>query len=82
MIPGWPDNTTRCIGLEQGYIGLPIRDVVVHCTVNGPNTPAMQTVWQPMPDEMERIAKGAGIIVQILGTQHPPLSLSVGEPPE
>lgn len=34
---------TRVIGKSQGYLGLPLRDVLIDCTVNGPNTPGMET---------------------------------------
>jgi len=49
----------------------------------------MQTCWMPTPDELEKLAKGANIIVELLGNiqdvdgrSHPPIKLSVGEFPE
>ncbi|HLP70429.1 MAG TPA: hypothetical protein VK181_23225 [Rhizobium sp.] len=72
---------TRIIGKSQGYLGLPIRDIATDCPVNGPGTPAMETAWLPTPDEIEAINAGAPIILRILGTGHPPVSLYVGEVP-
>jgi hypothetical protein len=45
------EGATRHIGESQGYDGLPVRDEVVHCTVNGPGTPSMVTAWTPTPQE-------------------------------
>jgi hypothetical protein len=41
----------------------------------------MTTAWEPTPDELEAIAKGAPIYVRIFGTSHPPIMVFVGEPP-
>jgi len=81
MLIAMIEGATRVIGKSQRYLGLPIKDVMVDCTVNGPNTPAMLTAWTPTPDELERLNAGAGVILRILGTRHPPVMLEVGEPP-
>ncbi|WP_296584274.1 hypothetical protein [Xanthobacter sp.] len=73
-IPG----ATRTIGESQGYLGLPLRDEPVHCTVNGPATPSMVTAWLPTPDEVAALMAGAAVHVRILGTAHPPIMLGVG----
>lgn len=73
---------TRTIGKSQGYIGLPLRDVVINCTVNGEGTPAMETAWLPTPAEIDRINSGAPVILRVLGTAHPPVAIEVGEVPE
>jgi len=72
---------TRVIGRSQGYYGLPLRDVMVNCSVNGPETPAMETAWFPTPAELAAIAAGAPIILRILGTGHPPVQLYSGAVP-
>lgn len=77
-IPG----ATRVIGKVQGYLGLPIRDDVVECSVNGPNTPSMTTSWQPTPEELDRLQQGASVHVTLLGRSHPPIIVSVGEAPD
>ncbi|MBA9070250.1 hypothetical protein FHR71_004016 [Methylobacterium sp. RAS18] len=41
------EGCTRVLGKSQGYLGLPIRDEVITCTVGGPKTPAMTTAWLP-----------------------------------
>jgi hypothetical protein len=74
-------GATRVIGKSQGYIGLPLRDVVINDAVNGPATPAMETAWLPSPAEIEAIVAGAPIILRVLGTAHPPVMLEVGEAP-
>lgn len=43
--------------------------------------PGMTSAWQPTPDEIERIKAGASIHLTVLGTVHPPVSMSVGQPP-
>lgn len=75
-------GATRILGKSQGYLGLPIRDDVIACTVNGEGTPAMTTAWLPTPREIEAIVMGAPVHVRILGTQHPPIMVEVGEVPE
>lgn len=75
------DGATRVLGKSQGYLGLPLRDVMINCAVGGPDTPAMETAWLPTPDELARIAAGGPVILRVLGTQHPPVMLSVGPAP-
>lgn len=70
---------TRVIGETQGYIGLPLRDIVVNDSVSGPDTPAMQTAWAPSADEIEAIGDGLPIILTVLGQGHPPVMISVGD---
>ncbi|GEP11670.1 hypothetical protein MMMDOFMJ_4310 [Methylobacterium gnaphalii] len=78
---GRPEGTTRVLGRSQGYLGLPIRDETINCSVGGPETPAVTTAWIPTPDEVAAIVAGAPIHVRILGTVHPPIMVSIGEPP-
>lgn len=73
---------TRIVGKSQDYFGLPMRDVIVADTVNGPRTPAMESAWLPTPDEIAAINAGAPIILRILGNVPPPVMLYVGEVPE
>lgn len=75
------DGATRVLGKSQGYLGLPIRDVKLNCTVGGEGTPAMITAWEPTPDEIERLRRGAPIYLTVLGSAHPPVLLQVGELP-
>ena len=75
-------NATRVIGKSQGYLRLPLRDELVNDTVNGPGTPSMVTAWEPTPDELERLNRGALVQLRILGTSHPPVMIDVGEAPE
>ena len=75
------EGATRVIGKSQGYLGLPIRDERINCTVNGEGTPAMVTAWQPTPDELARLLAGASVHLRILGTAHPPVMIEVGNAP-
>lgn len=77
------EGATRTIGKEQGYHGLPIRDELINCKVNGPETPQMTTAWEPTPDELLRLLCGGSVLLHILGgPNHPPVSIDVGNPPE
>lgn len=78
---GMIEGHTRIIGKSQGYLGLPLRDVILESTVTGPETPAMETAWLPTPREIEAINAGAPIILTIIGEGHPPVMLSVGDVP-
>ena len=75
------EGCTRVIGKSQGYLGLPLRDIVIDDTVNGPQTAAMETAWLPTPDEIAAINAGAPIILRVLGTGHPPVMLYTGKVP-
>ena len=77
MIIGRIPNATRVLGKSQGYLGLPLRDEVRNTTVDG-ETPVMVTAWEPTPDELERLNKGASVHLVVVGTQHPPVMLEVG----
>lgn len=76
------DNATRVIGKSQGYLGLPIRDELINCAVNGIGTPSMVTAWIPTPDELAALNAGAAVHVRLLGVRHPPIMLTVGDPPD
>lgn len=81
MMIGRIAGATRVLGKSQGYLGLPLRDVTINCSVDGPATPAMETAWLPSPAEIAAIAAGAPIILRVLGTAHPPVMMDVGAPP-
>ena len=75
------DGATRVLGQSQGYLGLPVRDEVITCTVGGPDTPCMVTAWEPTPQELAAIAAGGTIYLRILGIGHPPVMIWA-EPPK
>lgn len=70
-------GANRVCGKAQGYLGLPVRDVAV--TINGVEIPTMQTAWTPTPDELDRLNKGANVIVSIYGTTPAPIMLTVDD---
>lgn len=82
MIIGAIEGATCIIGKSQGYKGLPVRAEVISCSVNGPSTPSMVTAWLPTPAELEALNAGAAVHVRILGTAHPPMLVTVGDPPK
>lgn len=82
MIIAMIKNATRIIGRSQGYLGLPLRDELIDCPVNGPNTPSMVTAWEPTPDELAKLIAGAPVHLRVLGSSHPPVMVFVGEVPE
>lgn len=81
MMIGRIEGCTRVLGKSQGYLGLPVRDLVIADAVNGPGTPAMETAWLPTPAEIEKIRAGAPIILRLIGSGHPPAMIDVGEVP-
>lgn len=74
-------GATRVLGKEQGYLGLPVRDEFINCTVNGEGTPSMVTAWHPTPRELDALNAGAPVHIRILGSNHPPIMVEVGEVP-
>lgn len=75
------EGATRIVGRSQGYHGLPLRDELIHCTVNGPATPCMVTAWAPTPEELAALNAGASVHVRILGCAPPPMLVLVGPVP-
>lgn len=72
-------GATRVLGKSQGYMGLPLRDELVHCSVGGEETPSMVTAWEPTPDELARLNAGAPVLLRLIGTGHPPVMIEVGD---
>ena len=66
---GWQPST-------QGPCGhLAIRD---EPTSAGPG---MTSAWEPTPDELDRLKRGAPVLLTVLGAVHPPVDVRVGEAP-
>jgi hypothetical protein len=77
MIIAMIKGATRVCGKAQGYLGLPVRDMIIIDKASGHHAPAMETAWTPSPDELDRLNKGANVIVRILGEVPPPMMLTV-----
>jgi hypothetical protein len=78
------DGVTRTLGVSQGYSGLPVMDGTMELPPDqdgGGVVPCMTTKWVFTDEERTIIARGGAIEVRILGSQHPPISLAVEEPP-
>jgi len=82
MQVGCIEGATRIVGKSQGYLGLPIRDEVIVCAVNGAQTPAMLTAWVPSAEELAALNAGAAVHVRVLGCVPPPMMVLVGPVPE
>ncbi|WP_244496317.1 hypothetical protein [Aureimonas ureilytica] len=76
------EGATRVIGKSQGYLGLPLRDELLTCSVGGPETPAMVSAWEPTPRELAELQAGAAVHLRVLGTAHPPVYVYVGPVPD
>lgn len=74
---GTIEGHTRTLGEAQGYHALPLRDITINDTVTGPGTPAMETAWEPTPEEITALVLGAPIILRVVGTGHPPVMIDV-----
>lgn len=79
MIIKMIEGVTRVLGVSQGYRGLPVRDELQNTPVDGPQTPMMVSAWEPTPDELERLNRGALVYLRIVGKSHPPVRLEVGD---
>jgi hypothetical protein len=85
MIIGNIEGATRRLGRPRRWTWvqsardriatLPVRDEVVD------GVPKMVSAWMPTPDEIARIVAGAPVYLSVIGRRHPPVRLSVGEPP-
>lgn len=65
---GWDHETDgRCDALEV--------------RVNIRHPPSMTSAWFPTPDEIERIKRGAPVLLEIVSASHPPVALTVGDVP-
>lgn len=69
------------IGEAQGYDPLCVLRHPVNCSVNGPSTPAMSTLWHPSPEELELLNAGQPVVVRLIGHEHPPIAVLVPAPP-
>jgi hypothetical protein len=82
MMIGRIEGTTRVLGKQQGYLGLPVRDGTINCTVGGPDVPCMTTAWLPTPEELALLNAGASVHVRLIGKGHPPIMVEVGPVPD
>jgi len=82
MLIGRITGATRVLGKSQGYLGLPVRDEKLNCSVGGEETPCMTTAWFPTPEELAAMNAGAPVHVRLIGVNHPPIMVEVGAAPE
>jgi hypothetical protein len=78
-------ETRRLAESQKEYSPLSIRDERVDLHMpDGRTVPVngMVAAFEPTPEEIAKINKGAPIALRILGDRWPPVSLFVGEVPE
>jgi hypothetical protein len=75
------EHATRMLGRLQGYKGLPVRDEQIHDQTTGTWTYCMTTAWHPTPAELTALMLGAAVHVRLIGKDHPPITVGVGEVP-
>lgn len=68
-------DTTRSLGEDQGFEVLHVED-----RQYGDGTNEMRTTWRLTPEERHALSCGAFLYVHVLGVNHPPIKLTVGEP--
>lgn len=73
------EGFTRELGKAQGYFTLYIKDVVIG--EPGSQCPAMQSAWEPTPDELALLCAGAPIVITLLGNVHAPIQVGIGNLP-
>jgi len=82
MLPGRIQGHTRYLGKPPGWEPETDGDcahlAVLDTDLGG--LPIMMSVWEPTPKEIEALARGAKIVLTVVGTGHPPVALHVDEP--
>lgn len=79
MVPKLIDGATRHLGApknwnpeQDGRCGrLAIRDLPIE---GGGNI--MQSIWEPSPSDIMKIVAGGCVMLDILGTEHPPVAVT------
>jgi hypothetical protein len=81
--PGWDNAKGHCGALAVRFE--PVEDapgmaraVRIEISTQGLQ---MRSAWFPNADELARLQAGAPVHLVIVGTIHPPVHLSVGDPP-
>ncbi len=67
------NNETRHFARTENLLGLSIRDEKID------GMDIMISAWEPTPNELALLNSGATIYLHIVGVQHPPVALTVGE---
>lgn len=84
MIPVRIRDFTRWLGPppEWSEEGKPCKSLAIRDVVNRGTGRAMESAWEPDPQERLAVAAGANVIFGVAGTVHPPIYAYAGEPPE
>lgn len=81
MLMGFIRGFTRTLGVSQGYRALRIRDGVARGE-GGVEYPSMKSLWHFSEKDLAVIRRGGAIELEVLGTGHPPVRLTVVPPEE
>ena len=78
MLPIRIADATRILAETQDeYFALAIRDEILENI-----GPAMTSLWEPTPAELELLKAGGHVRLSIMGAVHPPVMMSVQGPPK
>lgn len=64
-----------------GKSDLPAQRCALVNETSGLSSAGFESTWEPDQGERRALANGAPLLLNLWGTQHPPVSLEVGEPP-
>jgi hypothetical protein len=86
MIAASIEGRTRYLGKPRDWRpevdgpcgSLAIRDEI---TTAGAGA-VMASAWEPTPEELDRLNRGAKVVLWVIGNVHPPVAVSVGSAPE
>lgn len=77
---GMIEGHTRICGEAQGFMGLPLRDELLHVDGMG-IVNEMTSAWIPTPDELAALNAGAAVHVKMWGDSPAPMKVEVGKVP-
>jgi hypothetical protein len=83
MIPKRIPKATRYLGAPVGWKPEE-RGPCAHLAIRDMDTtagPAMMSLWEPTPDELERLNLGAPVSLLVIGQVHAPVMIAVGTVP-
>lgn len=79
MIPTALKGHNREVGRAQGFVPLCLRDTFTFDSGTGKTYPCMETAFLPTKEQIVKLIAGEPLVVRILGTDWPPISIEVGD---
>jgi hypothetical protein len=69
----------REVGRDQGFVPLCLRDTFTFDEGTQQQYPCMETAFLPTKEQIVKLIAGEPLILRILGTKWPPVSIEVGD---